>query len=238
MAMVGEGGTAAGAIRVAALIPAYQAAGSIAAVVRGVLPLVSPVVVVDDGSTDATAAAAAAAGAEVVRHPENRGKGAALVTGLAYLNGKGATHALALDADGQHLPSEVPKLLAATARNPRALVVGVRLKEGHEIRGINLIGNWVADRLMTLIAGTALPDTQSGFRVYPIATTLALGAQGARFDFETEVLLRAARAGIPLEGVPVAVHYPPVTERVSHYRPWVDTVRIVRTIARIVFGRA
>jgi glycosyltransferase involved in cell wall biosynthesis len=225
-------------IHIAALIPAYQAADSIAAVVRGVRPLLAPVVVVDDGSTDATAAAAAAAGAEVVRHPVNRGKGAALVTGLTHLAAGGATHALTLDADGQHLPAEIPKLLAAAARVPRALVVGVRQKAGHEIRGINLVGNWVADRLMTVIAGTALPDTQSGFRVYPIAATLALGAQGSRFDFETEVLLRAARAGIPLAGIPVAVHYPPVTERVSHYRPWVDTARIVRTVARLVFGRA
>jgi glycosyltransferase involved in cell wall biosynthesis len=237
--MVAEGGgRPADAIRIGALIPAFQAAASIAAVVHGVRPLVSPVVVVDDGSTDGTEEAAAASGADVVRHAQNRGKGAALLTGLAHLAGQGATHALTLDADGQHLPSEVPTLLAAALRAPRALVVGVRRKEGHTIRGINLIGNRVADRLMTLIAGTALPDTQSGFRVYPIAATLALGAQGSRFDFETEILLRAARAGIPLEGVPVSVHYPPVAERVSHYRPWVDTVRIVRTIGRIVFGGA
>jgi glycosyltransferase involved in cell wall biosynthesis len=223
---------------VAALVPGYNAAASVADVVRGMLALLPLVLVVDDGSRDGTADVARAAGAEVVRHPQNRGKGAALVTGLAHLGTKGMTHALTLDADGQHLPSEVPKLLAAAREQPRALVIGVRQKEGHEIRGINLIGNWVADRLMTLIAGTALPDTQSGFRVYPIAVTLALGARGSRFDFETEVLLRAARAGIALAGVPVAVHYPPVTERVSHYRPWVDTARIVRTVGRIVFGGA
>jgi len=225
-----------GALRVAALIPAYQAAASVAGVVRGVLPHIPQVLVVDDGSTDATAAAARDAGAEVVRHAANRGKGAALVTGLAHLAAAGATHALTLDADGQHLPDEIPKLLAVSARTPRALVIGVRMKEGHAIRGVNRLGNWVADRLMTRIAGTALPDTQSGFRVYPIAVTLALGARGSRFDFETEILLRAARAGLPLEGVPVGVHYPPVAERVSHYRPWVDTGRIVRTVARIVVG--
>jgi glycosyltransferase involved in cell wall biosynthesis len=220
-----------------ALIPAYQAAASIGDVVRGVKGVLPAVMVIDDGSTDATAAAARAAGAEVVQHVQNRGKGAALVTGFTHLAGAGASHALTLDADGQHLPSEIPKLLAASARAPRALVIGVRQKEGHTIRGINRFGNWVADRIMTSIAGTALPDTQSGFRVYPLAATLALGAEGSRFDFETEILLRAARAGIPLEGVPVVVHYPPVAERVSHYRPWVDTLRIIRTVARVLFRR-
>src|SRR6185369_8879215 len=125
-----------------------------------------------DGSTDGTAAAARAAGAKVVQHAQNRGKGAALVTGLAHLAAAGASHALTLDADGQHLPSEIPKLLAASARVSRALVIGVRQKEGHTIRGINRFGNWVADRIMTSIAGTVLPDTQSGFRVYPLAATL------------------------------------------------------------------
>jgi glycosyltransferase involved in cell wall biosynthesis len=220
-----------------ALIPAYQAAATIGDVVRGVKNVLPAVVVIDDGSTDATAAAARAAGAEVVRHAQNRGKGAALVTGFTHLAAAGASHALTLDADGQHLPSEIPKLLAASARAPRALVIGVRQKEGHTIRGINRFGNWVADRIMTRIAGTTLPDTQSGFRVYPVAATLALGAEGSRFDFETEILLRAARAGIPLEGVPIVVHYPPVAERVSHYRPWVDTLRIIRTVARVLFRR-
>jgi glycosyltransferase involved in cell wall biosynthesis len=224
-------------VRLAALVPSYNAADSVGAVVRGVLPVLSPVVVVDDGSADATGAAAAAAGATVVTHEVNRGKGAALMTGFRHLAAEGFTHALTLDADGQHLPHEVPKLVAAAHAEPRALVVGVRQKSGHEIRGINLIGNWVADRAMTIIAGAALPDTQSGFRVYPLAATLGLGAHGSRFDFETEILLRAARAGIPLRGVPVEVHYPPVAERVSHYRPLVDTVRIVRTIGRVAFRR-
>src|SRR5262245_26282139 len=150
---------------VAALIPAYQAAATVGDVVRGVLGLVPQVLVVDDGSTDATAEAARAAGAEVVRHAANRGKGAALVTGLAHLAGAGATHALTLDADGQHLPGEIPKLLAASARQPQALVIGVRLKEGHAIRGINRLGNWVADSFMTWIGGTMLLETPSGFGV-------------------------------------------------------------------------
>lgn len=224
-------------MRVGGLVPAYRAREAVGDVVRGFASLVDPLVVVDDGSGDDTGAVAEAGGARVVRHAANRGKGAALVTGLGWLAEQGATHALTIDADGQHLPSEAPHLLAAARATPEAIVVGERRKEGHAIRGINRLGNAVADTLLARIAGQRLPDTQSGFRIYPIGATLALGTQGSRYDFETEVLLRAARAGIPLIGVPVAVHYPPIAERVSHYRPVVDTARIVRTVLRVLASR-
>jgi glycosyltransferase involved in cell wall biosynthesis len=222
---------------IAALVPAFNAAGSIAAVVRGTRAVVPRVVVVDDGSGDGTAVAAEAAGAEVIRHDANQGKGAALLSGLRHLAAGGIARALTLDADGQHLPDQIPVLLAASEAAPGAIVVGVRRKEGFEIKRAARFGNWIADELLRWIAGRPLPDTQSGFRVYPVAGTLALGVRGTRYDFETEVLLRAARAGMPLVGVPVAVYYPPVADRVSHYRPWADTLRIIRSVLRVVLGR-
>jgi glycosyltransferase involved in cell wall biosynthesis len=219
---------------VAALIPAYRAAATIGPVVSGARRHCTRVLVVDDGSEDDTAGRAAAAGAEVHRHPGNAGKGAALRTGLEALAATGVARALTLDADGQHLPEEMPRLLAASDAAPEAIVVGVRRKAGHDIRRINRLGNWAADLLLRVIARRALPDTQSGFRVYPVRATLALGAAGRRFDFETEVLLRAARCGIRVVGVPVAVHYPPQGERVSHYRPGRDTLRIIATVLRVL----
>ncbi len=223
--------------RTVAVVPAYQAAASIEAVVRGTLPVLAPVVVVDDGSRDDTAARAEAAGAEVLRHAVNQGKGAALLTAFSHLAAAGVERAVTLDADGQHLPHQIPVLLAAAEETPGAIVVGVRRKEGFAIKRSARFGNWAADRLMRWVAGRALPDTQSGFRVYPVTATLALGTRGTRYDFETEVLLRAARAGMPVRGVPVEVYYPPVAERVSHYRPWVDTMRIVRSVGRVLAGR-
>jgi glycosyltransferase involved in cell wall biosynthesis len=220
---------------VAALIPAYHAADTVAAVVVGARAHCARVLVIDDGSDDETAARAAAAGAEVLRHAENAGKGAALTTGLRALAGAGVARALTLDADGQHLPAEMPVLLTASDAEPQAIVVGVRRKAGHTIARLNRFGNWIADRLLRLVAGRVLPDTQSGFRVYPVATTLALGVAGTRFDFETEVLLRAARRGVALVGVPVEVYYPPVAERVSHFRPGRDTLRIIATVLRVLF---
>jgi glycosyltransferase involved in cell wall biosynthesis len=219
---------------VVALVPAYRAAATVGDVVRGVRRHLAHVVVVDDGSGDGTGTAATAAGAELVTHAENRGKGAALATGLAVLAGRGVTRVLTLDADGQHLPDEIPVLLAASDADPAALVVGVRRKEGQPIARLNRFGNWVADGLLRAIAGREIPDTQSGFRVYPVAATLGLGMHGLRYDWETEVLLRAARRGIPVVGVPTRVYYPPVEERVSHFRPATDTLRIVGTVVRML----
>ena len=131
-------------------------------------------------------------------------------------------------------PLEFVVLLAASDAAPNAFVVGARRKAGHEIRRINRFGNWFADRALRVIAGRPLPDTQSGFRVYPVAATLGLRTIGDRFDFETEILLRAARRGLPVIGVPVEVHYPPVGERVSHFRAGKDTLRIIRTVLRVL----
>jgi len=220
---------------VAAIIPAFEAGKTIGAVVADVCGYCARVVVVDDGSTDDTAARAASAGAEVLRHAVNSGKGAAVARGLREAHRLGFTHALQVDADGQHLGSEIPLLLAASDGVPRAIVVGVRNKAGHPIARINRVGNWFADRVLRLVARRPLPDTQSGFRIYPVAATLGLDVRGMRYDFETEVLLRAARRGMDVVGVPVAVYYPPVAERVSHYRPAKDTLRIVRSVLRVVF---
>jgi len=223
---------------VAALVPAFRAAATVADVVAGARRYCARVVVIDDGSDDDTAARATTAGAEVLRHAANAGKGEALRTGLRALHASGVPRALTLDADGQHLPGQIPVLLAASDASPQAIVVGVRRKAGHEIARANRFGNWVADRLLRLIAGRPLPDTQSGFRVYPVVDTLALGAEGARYEFETEVLLRAARRGMAVVGVPVDVHYPPVAERVSHYRPWRDTLRVIGVALKVLAGPA
>lgn len=217
-------------IRLAAIVPAYDAAATIADVVRGTLAVVPDVLVVDDGSRDATGARAREAGATVIRLEPNAGKGAALVRGFHHWEARDFTHAVTLDADGQHYPDEIGALARATALAPDAIVVGVRRKEGQTISAIARLGNWVADTLVQQLAGQSLPDTQSGFRVYPLAATIAIPTIGRRYDFETEILFRAARRGIPVVGVPVRVFYPPIADRVTHFDPWWDTLRIIGTV--------
>lgn len=222
---------------VAVLIPAFDCAATIGEVVAGARRHVARVLVVDDGSRDDTAARAAAAGAMVLRQPANGGKGEALRAGFARLASEGVTHVLTMDGDGQHLASEVPALLAASAAAPGALIVGARRIGNQEVTPIKLFGNRFANRWVEIACGQRLPDTQSGFRVYPLAETMRLGARAGRFAFETEVLIRAARAGMPIHSIPVDVYYPPAAERISHYRPWGDTVRIIAVVVGLILRR-
>jgi glycosyltransferase involved in cell wall biosynthesis len=225
------------AFRAAVLIPAYDCAATIGPLVAGARAQDLPVLVVDDGSGDDTAAAARAAGAEVVAHARNRGKGAALVTGMRALAAHGFTHALSMDGDGQHLPREIPALLGAAAECPQAIVIGVRRRGDQRVAGINLFGNRFANVCVQRAAGVPLADTQSGFRVYPIATMLRLRVQGTHFDYESSAIIHAARADVPIRSLPVDVYYPPIEERHSHYRKVVDTLRIIRVVAPFLVRR-
>jgi len=223
--------------RIAALIPCLDVEDTIAAVVQGALAHVEHVLVVDDGSSDGTAAKAASAGAAVVRQDINRGKGAALRAGMENVLSRGYTHAFSLDGDGQHLTDEMPTLLEEWRRDPEAIIVGARKRETHqEVAGIRRFGNDFANWWVALAAGRAFPDTQSGFRIYPIETTLGLAVRANHYEFESEVLILAARRGVEVRSRDVRVYYPPPEELVSHYDPWVDTIRIIKTVVPFAAG--
>lgn len=216
-----------------ALVPCLDSEATVGAVVRA-LAAQLPVIVVDDGSRDGSALAAEEAGATVVRHPHNQGKGAALRSGLAAARERGFTHAVSVDADGQHLAADLPALLAASIAEPRALVVGARDFAVPNVPGASKFGRNFSNFWVRLETGQALSDTQSGYRVYPVVETLALEVPPSRFEWEVEVLVRAAWAGLPLVDVPVSVHYPPAEERLSHYRGFVDSARISWLHTRLV----
>jgi glycosyltransferase involved in cell wall biosynthesis len=216
-----------------ALIPALDCGATIADVVTGCLEHLGRVLVVDDGSTDDTAEEARGAGAEVLSHGRNLGKGAALGSGLRHLEGRGASHAVSLDGDGEHIPAEIPKLVAASLERPGALVLGSRPSDSAPA-AINRFGNQFANVWVRIATGRDLGDTQCGLRVYPIAATLALSPVGRRFDFETEILIRGARAGLEICSVPVRVDYPPRERRRSHYDKLWDTLRIIEMVVGLM----
>lgn len=209
------------------LIPAYNAASTVFKVVADVCALGLPVLVVDDGSTDETAMRAEAAGAKVLRHAENRGKGAAIQTGFAFARRLGLKALLTMDADGQHDVAEVGRLLRASADHPEGLVIGVRSFDPAVMPKRSRIGNRISTYWISLFAKRAHQDSQSGFRVYP-RRLFALPLRTRRFDTETELLLWAAKLGVPLIEVPIATIYP--GEHSSHFRNWEDTLRVLRLV--------
>jgi hypothetical protein len=224
-------------IQPAILVPAFDAVDTIASVVGGLRRELGdqvPIFVIDDGSSDGTSAAAREAGAAVVRHHQNRGKGAAIRTGLRAARDAGCNVAVTVDADGQHPPDQAARLLDASA-DESAIVLGTRdLARSGAPRG-NIIGNRASNFFVSLFNYRRFRDTQCGLRRYPVATTLALCTHDQRFGFEAEVIFAAMRARIPIHETPVRVVYPPRSRHRTHYRAFRDTVHIVLRITATVF---
>lgn len=218
-----------------AVIPCLDAAATLGEVVRGARAQVGTVIVVDDGSVDDSAAVALHARADLVSHAANRGKGAALLSGLARARELGFTHVVALDADGQHDPSDIPSLEAAARAHPDALIVGCRDFSVPNVPKGSRFGRRFSNFWVALETGRRLGDTQSGFRVYPVELTLALNVPASRFQWEVEVIVRAAWAGLDVRDAPVTVYYPPPDERLSHFRGFVDSARLSVMHTRLVF---
>jgi glycosyltransferase involved in cell wall biosynthesis len=215
---------------IAAAIPAYQAAPSVGAVARGALAAVSEVLVIDDGSSDATAEEARRAGARVISFPANRGKGAALAAAFADLFGRGFDGVVTLDADGQHLPEEIPKLLSAAARGGD-LVLGIRDHLFGEMSAVRRASNRLSSKAISFAAGQRLADIQTGFRFYSRRLIETVGFPEARFEAESAVVVRAARRGFRVVTVPVHLGFAD-GRTTSHYRPLIDSLRIAGAVTR------
>lgn len=210
------------------LIPAYQAGPSLQQVIDGLRARdgQATVLVVDDGSTDDTSLVARRCGAELVRHPHNRGKGVALRTGFSWLVEHGFDAAVTVDADGQHR-AEDALLLARHAAPTETLLLGIRDLVRDGAPGPSQFSNRFSNFWVSVFSGRRLADTQCGLRRYPLRATLALGSGARGYGFESEMLVRAVRRNIPIIEVPVQVIYPPKAERVSHFHVVKDPARIV-----------
>lgn len=221
----------AGAVAVA--IPAYQAAPSVGDVVRRSLALIPTVLVIDDGSDDATAEEARQAGAEVISLQVNRGKGDALETAFRALFGRSFSAVVTVDADGQHLPEEIPILLRA-AEDGADLVMGTRDHLFAEMSKVRQLSNRLSSRAISLVAGRRLGDVQTGFRLYSRRLIERVGFPEARFEAESAVVVRAARRGFGIASVPVKLGFAD-GRLTSHYRPLIDSMRIAAAVTRARF---
>jgi glycosyltransferase involved in cell wall biosynthesis len=214
----------------AAVIPAYQDEKHIGDIVRRTCERLDHVLVIDDGSSDQTAQRAREGGAEVIIHDQNRGKGEAIKTGLGHWLNQEVTWVSLLDSDGQHLPEEIDRFMAAAASATRpTFFVGTRMNNLAGMPFIRRVVNRYMSRGISRLCGQKIPDTQCGFRMLDRQLIPELLGGGDRFDYDTEVLIIASRKGYQIESVPITTVY---TDQVSKIRPVRDAVRFLKLMRR------
>ena len=219
------------------IIPTYNNAQQLGAVIDAVKTYttiqltksrsISHLIVVNDGSTDDTRKILA-------QHPTiiqlsyavNEGKGLAMRRGFEYALEKGYEYAITLDSDGQHYAKDIPIFVDTLVQHPRAIVIGSRNLGQENVPTKSSFGNKFSSFWLWVETGIRLSDTQSGYRLYPIKQLQNIRYLSGRYEFEVEVLVRAAWQQIELLCVPIDVYYPPAAERISHFRPFRDFFRI------------
>ena len=213
----------------AAVIPAYQDEKHIGDIVRRTRERLDRVLVVDDGSSDQTAQRAREAGAEVIAHDQNRGKGEAIKTGLAHLDREVMWVSL-LDSDGQHLPEEIDRFLAAAAGATQpTFLIGNRMNNLTGMPFIRRVVNRYMSSQISRLCRQEIPDTQCGFRMVDRQLIPELLGGGNRFEYETEVLIIASRKGYRIESVPITTVY---SDEVSKIHPLRDALRFLKLMWR------
>lgn len=218
------------------IIPTYNNKDTVADVIGRARKQCPDVIVVDDGCNDGTAAVLATTGVRVLTHSRNKGKGAALKTGLRAAAESGFSHAVTIDSDGQHFPEDIPALLEASDSNPDDIIVGCRNLTSENMPRGNTFANRFSNFWLRLQTAQSLDDTQSGFRIYPLHSLYGIGLITSRYEAELELLVYAAWHGVQLRGVPVRVLYQPEGKRVSHFRPFWDFMRITLLNTVLCFG--
>lgn len=210
------------------LIPTYNNEKTLKSVIDSVLLYCSDIIVVNDGSTDGTTEIlnAYTDTITVLSYTTNKGKGYALKTGFQEARQKGFRYVLTLDSDGQHFADDIPNFIKAVEKHPDALLIGSRNLNQPNMKQGSLFANNFSNFWVRIQTFYNLPDTQTGYRLYPLRKMEKMLPFCSRYEAEIELLVRCAWKGIPLVPIPIKVYYPPVEERVSHFRPNRDFLRI------------
>ena len=218
------------------LIPTYNNCQTLEQVINEILKYTSDVIIINDGSTDETPVILKKfMETDIINFPQNRGKGSAIIEGFRYAASKGFEYAITIDSDGQHLAEDIPSFLKKIKETPDALLIGTRNLNQENISGGSSFANKFSNFWFLVETGIKLPDTQSGFRLYPLKPLCGLKYFTSRFEFEIEVMVRAAWKNIPIVPVPVKVFYPEKEKRISHFRPVTDFLRISLLNTTLVF---
>jgi len=209
------------------LIPTYNNAKTIEGVIQSTLQYCNDVIIVNDGCTDDTARIIAKyPQLIVITHNVNKGKGVGLRNGFAKAAALGFDYTISIDSDGQHFPKDFIVFLEKIEKEPGSLIIGARNMDVANVPGKSNFGKKFSNFWFWAETGISMPDTQSGFRLYPVQRLKKIWLFTTKFELEIEVIVKAAWHGITVVSVPVSVYYAPEGERVSHFMPGKDTTRI------------
>ena len=223
-------------LKLCVIIPTYNNAGTIAKVVTSVLQYTKNVIVVNDGSTDNTQQIISEINnIEIVTYPKNKGKGYALQQGFKYAINKGFDFAITIDSDGQHFAEDIPTFVEKLEENKNVLLIGARNMSQDGVPGKSSFGNKFSNFWFKIETGKSMPDTQSGYRLYPIHRYKKMLYFTKKYEFEIEIIVRSAWKEIEVDSVPIKIYYSPPEERVSHFRPFKDFTRISILNSILVF---
>jgi len=223
-------------LKLCVIIPTYNNAGTIAKVITKVQQYTKNVIVVNDGSTDNTQQIISEiSDIKIVSYPKNKGKGYALQKGFKYAIKKGFDFAITIDSDGQHFAEDIPTFVEKLEENKNVLLIGARNMSQDGVPGKSSFGNKFSNFWFKIETGKSMPDTQSGYRLYPISRYKKMLFFTRKYEFEIEIIVRSAWKGIEIESVPIKIYYSPPEERVSHFRPFKDFTRISILNSILVF---
>jgi glycosyltransferase involved in cell wall biosynthesis len=212
-------------MNICALIPAFNEAPHIAAVVEGARKHLDSVVVIDDGSSDGTAELARGAGAHCLESKGNFGKASALHLGIAYARAHNFTHIITMDGDGQHLAEDIPALLRVARETGADLVIGARPFDRALMPRARFYSNTIGSQWASALVGRQIKDSQSGFRIFRLESLSRAKLRSRRYEFEMEALIKLGRMGCTIEHAPIHMVYENGQSR-SKMKPIRDTINI------------
>ena len=221
--------------RFAAIVPAYNAAARIGTVLNGLMRHIPPgnIIVVDDGSLDETSAIAEHSGVRVLRHGVNRGKGAAIRSGIellaprAYIEG-----VIMLDADGQHDPEEIPAFVEEFSKGKADIIIGNRMSDRCAMPAVRIFTNRLTSAIVSMRAGQRIPDSQNGYRLMRASLLTRLHLVSSRYEIDSELIIKACHAGGIVASIPIRTIY---AGEKSAIHPLRDTVRFIVLVIRSLF---
>lgn len=214
--------------RICVVVPTYKNEGTIIDILRRIKKITDDIIVVIDGCPQQTESliASSSLAVTVISYEKNKGKGYALKVGFKKAILMGFEYAITIDSDSQHFPEDIPLLIAAFEKDDKALIVGARDFDQDNMPRGNTFANRFSNFWYYIQTGIKLEDTQSGFRLYPLSMLDESWMISPRYEGELQLLVYSAWRDVHIISVPVRVYYPPIEERVTHFRPYMDFARI------------